>query len=107
MDGVVGLMCGSDQELGIEDRLVAARNVLDDHRVHVVDVEATMNVESFDAQITTLISDDDVAANVSPLGRGVELLVHPSVEPEGGLTDLAVKCEVLEAVLEGGDAAEL
>ena len=59
-------------------------NVINLHRIHVVDVDPVVNLKPLDAEVTTLIPIDDVVSNTTPLARGVELLFDVSIKPKGG-----------------------
>jgi hypothetical protein len=58
-----------------------------------------MNIVTFDAKVTSVVSYDDMIANVTPLSRDVELLVDVTIETEGRLADCAAESQVLEAIL--------
>jgi len=49
----------------------------------MVYVHAIVNFMTVDAKITSLVTRDDVIANVSPFRRRVEALVQVAIEPEG------------------------
>lgn len=50
-----------------------------------------MDVEAWNAEVATIISDDDLIANMLPSRRCVELLIQPTPETERCLTNSAVK----------------
>lgn len=63
-------------------------NVRDTHRIHVVNVDLVVDLESFYAQITAHVSGNDVVSNGSPLMRSVKVLIDPSVVAERRFADL-------------------
>ena len=87
---VMSLVSGRDEELRIENVVVPVYEIIRGHGVHVVDDSALKYVVVLDAQVTTIVSGDDVVTKLSPFSRGVEHLVHPSVETEGLLPDLTL-----------------
>jgi len=64
-----------------------------------MNIETSMNVVSFDAEITTVISKDDVVTNSSPLTRPIKFLIHVAIESERCFANLAMKSEILIAIL--------
>jgi hypothetical protein len=52
------------------------------------------------AQVTTFIANDDEVTSHAPLTRPIEVLIDPSIEPEGLLSHFARELEVLVAILE-------
>lgn len=101
MNGVVGSVCGRDEKLGIENALIAFKNLVRLHRVHVMNVNSIMNLVSFDTKITTQVSSYDVLANVLPLGGSVKHLIDVTIETESRFTYTTAKSQVLESILEG------
>lgn len=80
---VVRSMRCSDQVFRIEDVLVPVSQVLNGHRVHVMDDHPPIDLESLDPEVAAQISCDHEATKCHPLPRLVELLVDPTVETEG------------------------
>lgn len=76
-------------------------------RVHVMNQDSIVNIVTFDTQITTIVSRDDYVADVTPLPRRVELLIHPPFEPEGRISHSSAERQVLEALLDGFTPSEL
>ena len=64
------------------------------HRIHVVDVWISMNLIALDSQIASVVTYDDVMTQIPPLPRRIELLIHPSVEAEGRITNSTVQFQV-------------
>lgn len=106
MNGVVGLVCDGNQKLWIKNAWISRRNVVRRHWVHVMDDDPIMNFIAFYSEIATVISDDDSVAKLTPLSRGVELLIHVSIESERRLTDVAMKSQVLEPFLDGVESSQ-
>lgn len=61
---------------------------------------ATVDLVSFDTQITALIPNDHSITNQLPFMRVVKQLIDVSVESEGRYTDTLSELEILEAFLE-------
>jgi len=106
VNGVVCWKRGCDEKLRIENTHVAMYDVVGGHRIQMMNRDPLMNIVTFDAKITAIVSDDDMIANITPLSRNVELLIDVSIETEGRLADCAAESQVLEAILEGLDATE-
>lgn len=81
--------------------------VTDGHWIHVMNIEPTVDLEAGHAQVTTLITNDDLVSNASPLSGRVELLVHVSVEAEGLVSNNSSEREILKALFEVGDSTKL
>jgi hypothetical protein len=101
MDGVVSFVGSGDEELGIENVLVVVQDVLNPHRVHVVDDETMIHVVLGRGEIASHVSSNDVVSKVSPLLGCVETLVHPAISTEGLITNDTSQGQVAEPVLEG------
>lgn len=56
-----------------------------------MNIDAVVDIESFDTEITTIIADDNVIAYSSPLNRRIKLLVEISIEAERLISDDAAK----------------
>jgi hypothetical protein len=67
MDGVVCSMRACDQEFWVENMIVAMDDVINRHRVHVVDMKLSMDLKTVNSQITAIVSDDYVRADLFPL----------------------------------------
>jgi hypothetical protein len=87
-----------DEELGIENPRVSIDNFLDSHRVHVMDIDPVVDLVIVDAQITTIVSDNNVIAYLAPLSGPIKLLVEVSVEAECHFADLAAQGEIFETI---------
>src|SRR5690606_8937183 len=75
VDCVMCSMRGRDEELRIENIVSPELNVLDRHRVEVMDVDPIVDLMALDSEIAPIVSDDDRAADVLPLTRSIEPLV--------------------------------
>lgn len=89
-----------DQEFRIENPLFAVLKILRSNWIHVMDENINMNLSVQNAQIATIVSRYDDISNLSPLARGVKLLIDPSIETECAISDYTSEREVIEALLE-------
>jgi len=94
MNGVVGVVCRCDQELGIEDAHVSLENVFGSNWIHVMNDNSFMNLVSFNSKITTKISSDYIAANVTPFFGNIERLVKPTIASKCNIANAATKSKV-------------
>lgn len=94
VDGVMRLVGRGDEELGVENIFVAVSNIIDSHRVHVMDVEARMDLVTLDAKITALITVDNPVSGPFPLPRGVEHLVEMTLKAESSVTNNTSQSEI-------------
>lgn len=107
MNGVVGLVCCRDEKLDVEDLWVTAIDVGKRDRVHVMNIRAIMNLVSLNTQITTIVSNEDVPTDMTPLGGSVEHLIHPPVEPERGVAYSPEEREISEPIYKRVNPSEL
>lgn len=77
------------------------------HGIHVVDDRIPIDLVTFDAQITAVVSYDDEVAKIPPFLRGIKLLIHPTVETEGWLSHSTVEAEVFEPLSDRTELLEL
>ena len=75
-------------------------DVLGSNRIHVVNEKIAVNLVTIDSEIAAVVAKDDESSNILPLLRSIEPLVDPTVEPEGGSSDLSTKREILKTFLE-------
>lgn len=75
-------MTSADQELRVKDRLVTLNDVVNRHRVHVVNQDLVVDVMICYAKIATIVSGNDVVSNLTPLLRSIEPLIDMSVKPK-------------------------
>ena len=76
-------MTCANQELGVENRFIALDDVVNRHRVHVVNQDLVVDLMTVDPEVAPFVSCNHMQTNLSPLSRSVELLVDVSVEPKG------------------------
>lgn len=100
VNGVVGSVGDGDQVVGIEETVIASLELFECDRIQVMDAETTMDLEPIEAEVTSVVSNDDSVTSLTPFTRCVEALVHPAVEPERRLSDVAFQSEVTKAFLE-------
>ena len=102
MDGVVCFVRDTDQVIGIQKKLGSILYVLQTYWVHVVNNDLSVNIVSFDAEITAIISDYYLVSNSFPFPRtGVKHLIEYPVESEGLLTDGAMELQIIESLFKG------
>jgi hypothetical protein len=100
-------MTGTDEEPRIQNIHVPLFDVVGRHRIHVMNDNSVKDLMPFDAEIATFVSSDDTKPKLTPLIRRIELLIHPSIESEGCISDCAMQSEVFETLLERGDLTQL
>lgn len=83
----MSVVCDRDEELRIENLFFAMDDLIDSHRIHVVDDHPVMNLMVGNTHVATKISSDYLMANLLPLSRSIETLVDVALEAEGRLTD--------------------
>lgn len=59
MNGVVCPMRGRDEKPGVEDMHVSIQDVLDRDRIHVMNVNAIMNLVTRNTKITSIVACND------------------------------------------------
>lgn len=57
------------------------------HRVHVVDYDLVVDLESLNAQITSVVSDNNFVPDALPLTGPVETLVDVAIETKCWVAD--------------------
>jgi hypothetical protein len=82
---------GCDEKLGIENTHVAFDYVGGRHRIQMVNRDSLMNIVTLNTEVATVVSNDDMIADVTPLLGHVELLVDVTIEPEGRLSNRTTK----------------
>jgi hypothetical protein len=101
MNRIVCVSTCCDEKFWIDDPFLTVLDVVDRHRVHVMDKNATStDVVTLDAQVTGQIANDDFSPSVLPLGRCVEQLIHPPIEAKRSSTDKSFQCQVIESIFE-------
>lgn len=78
----MGLMRRGNKELRVKDLLVTMNNLVNTHRIHVVNNEITVDLIAIYSEITALVSKDDGMTNTLPIPRAIEPLINPTIEPE-------------------------
>lgn len=56
-----------------------------------MDQKSAVDFIALDAQVATVVSDDDMFANEFPLSGSVKLLIDPAVEAKSGLSHSSTK----------------
>lgn len=64
-----------------------------------MNVDSIVDIVSFDSQIATVVTYDNVVSDITPLGRSVESLIDVSIESERYISDLPVEREVFVSIL--------
>lgn len=98
MNRVVGTNRRGDKELRIDKRQIPLQNIDLRDWVHVMDDDSTVDLIALDAQITAIVSDNNLVSSLSPLSRAVKALIDPSIEPKGGCSYNTTEREVLKAL---------
>lgn len=72
MDGIVGVLCGCDQEFRVQNPVFPVTNIVQCYRVHVMNKKTVVNLVTGDTQIATIITHNDVVSSAFPLGGSVK-----------------------------------
>jgi hypothetical protein len=96
----MGPVSGSDEVFRIENPSFTLHKIIGSDRIHVMDHQLSMNVVTWDSEITGSVSKDNQVANMPPLAGTIELLIDPSIETEGGSTNLSPQRKIVEPIFE-------
>ena len=98
----------ANQILRIENQFRPSGNIVLRDRIHVVHNDSPFDRVSVESELTSEITHDDFPSSFLPLrDLLIEHLIHPAASSESSLADNAVEFEVLEALLESFQLAEL
>src|ERR671913_954165 len=75
-------------------------------RIHVMDDWISMNLVTLNAQIASVVSDDDGVSKIPPFPRRVEPLVDPTLETKGRFAYSPVQTKVIVPFLDGRELPE-
>lgn len=100
VNGIVGLVRGGNKELGIKDVLTTVNNLVNTHRIHVVNNGTTVDLVTLDAEITSFVPKEDGVSNMPPLPRAIEPLINPTIEPERRFSDFSSESQVVIPLFE-------
>ena len=100
-------MCYCDQELGIEYSWIAAFDINDVHRIHVMNVDSIVDIKTFDTKVASVITHDHMVTDITPFSGSIKGLVEVAIKPEGYITNLAVEREVFVSFLKRIQTANL
>jgi len=100
MNRVVCDVRGADQEFGIECVISSMDNIALGKRIHVMNYQTSMDIITFDTQITPFVSNDYFLTKLPPLPGRIKLLIDPSVEPKCFATNYTFQRKVIEPVFE-------
>jgi hypothetical protein len=106
VNGIVRPMSGSDEIVWVDQRVCARYDVIHVDRIHVVDKDPAVDLESFDAKVAPVVADDHLVSQVLPLSRLVESLVDVAIETECSGPDLPRQREIAKAFDETFDPTE-
>lgn len=88
---IVRSVGSGDQVLRIENPQLTVFEILRGNRIHVMHHELSMDLVTGNTEIASLVSEHDQVANMAPFAGAIEPLVEPTIETEGGSTDLTLK----------------
>src|SRR5690606_531748 len=91
VDSVVRSVCSCDEEFWIQNVPATTLELLDSHRIHVVNNDLVVDLMTFQSQVHTFIPSNYMVANIAPLLGCVESLIHIAVVPKGFQPDCAPK----------------
>ncbi|QPL14657.1 hypothetical protein SEA_SCHWARTZ33_12 [Gordonia phage Schwartz33] len=75
-------MRGADQKLWIYDRIITFNDVIDTHRVHMMNQNLVEDFMILNTKITTKISSYYVLSNTTPLSRSIKSLIDVTIKSE-------------------------
>lgn len=93
----MGPVSDTDEELRVNHAGVAVGDVGLREGIHVVYIDTIMNLVIRYTHVTAQVSSDDMVANVSPLTRPIESLIHPAVETKRLRRNGTFEGQILEA----------
>lgn len=106
MNRVVGGVTGANQVFGIEQKVGAVGDVACQNRIQVVNQNPAVNIEAFHAEVTAVVADNNLVAELLPFVGTVEGLIQISVKAEGFSSDAAVQLQISESRLKGREGDE-
>src|SRR5436190_21640717 len=106
MDRVAGSLGCRDQVVWVENPIRARAQIFRLDWIDVVNKKSRANLVTRNAQVAAFVAQYDYLANVSPLTRLIELLVHPAVETKSRYADFAGQLEVIEPSFKRLDASK-
>lgn len=87
MNGVVRSLRRRDQVSRVEDVLDTVNDVVNRHRVHVVNHDVGENLVPGHTQVTTVVSGYNCRSDLLPLTGSIKPLVDVSIETKSGGTN--------------------
>lgn len=102
----MGMVCGGNQELWVQDVIIVVDDVVGRHWVHMMYDDLVIDLIPFDSEVKTYISCDDIVPDLLPLSRGIESLVQITVEAESGLPDFTTEPEIVITLVKGVKPSE-
>src|SRR3954453_6280682 len=97
MNCVVCTFTGNNEELRIENPFFTVLNIPSCHRVHVMNQKIVSELVSRNAQITTIVSENNKVTHAPPLGRLIESLIKPSIVSESRFANLTSQAQIVKA----------
>lgn len=82
MDGIMGLLRSCNQKIGVQYPIRMLDNIVDSHRIQMMNQGRKLNFVSNDTQIASIITQYDMLTDVIPLFRPVKTLVYVPIEAE-------------------------
>lgn len=87
MQGVMRGVAGRDEEIRVQYPRRMVANIVNRHRIHVMNQKIDVDFVPEYAQITAVIPQNYLITDPFPLVRRVELLVDVAIQPESLSTD--------------------
>lgn len=72
-----------------------------------MDQDSSPNLVTVDSEIATIVSNDDLVSQTSPLGGSVEPLVDVAIESESLFADNPLEGQIVEALSESFEPTHL
>ena len=88
----------ANQVIQTQQSPVAVFQIIHSHRVDVMNIDSSVNLSSWDAEITAVVSHDNLMPDSFPLWRVIKPLIKYSVKPESVPAHVSVKFQILKAL---------
>jgi len=97
MNSVMSIERDTDQKLWIQNFRIELLEIIRCHRIHVMYINTITNLESLNAEIAPLVSNNDMITNVSPLGRSIKVLIQIPIIAESRLPNDPGQIQIVES----------
>lgn len=94
MNGLVRVHADTNQILWIDNVWIAGFQIDRLHRIHVMNVDASIYRVFAVPHVKTVVSNDDLVADGLPLTTSIEPLVQPTISTEGSFAHSLLDAQV-------------